>query len=237
MSVLWGVAAVVVMMFAAEPFVGMFVDKAKSGSDEVIRLGGQYMRGYVWDCILAGIHFCFSGYFCARGLSGISFLHNSLSIICVRIPLSYFASKRFTDTLLPMGLASPAGSALSVLICVIAYILLRRRDKKKKAGEFMEKQELFRIGDVAKMFRISISSLRHYEKIGLLQPEYIDPSTGYRYYSTRQFECLNTICYLRALDMPLPCIADFLKNRDVDKMRDMLRRQKTRLSAEKKSCK
>lgn len=90
----------------------------------------------------------------------------------------------------------------------------------------MEKQELFRIGDVAKMFHISISSLRHYEKIGLLQPEYIDPSTGYRYYSTRQFECLNTICYLRVLDMPLPCIADFLKNRDVDKMRDMLRRQK-----------
>lgn len=135
MSVLWGVAAVIVMMFAAEPFVGMFVDKAKSGSDEVIRLGGQYMRGYVWDCILAGIHFCFSGYFCARGLSGISFLHNSLSIICVRIPLSYFASKRFTDTLFPMGLASPAGSALSVLICIIAYILLRRRDKKKEISQ------------------------------------------------------------------------------------------------------
>lgn len=90
----------------------------------------------------------------------------------------------------------------------------------------MEKQELFQISDVAKMFHISVGSLRHYEKIGLLQPEYINKETGYRYYSTRQFECLNTIRYLRALDMPLPQIADFLKNRDIDKMREMLQQQK-----------
>lgn len=86
----------------------------------------------------------------------------------------------------------------------------------------MEKHELFQIGDVAKMFHLSVGSLRHYEKAGLLQPEYIDKETGYRYYSTRQFECLNTIRYLRVLDMPLPQIADFLKNKDIDKIREML---------------
>lgn len=90
----------------------------------------------------------------------------------------------------------------------------------------MEKRELFQIGDVAKMFHLSVGSLRHYEKMGLLEPEYIDKETGYRYYGTRQFECLNTIRYLRVLDMPLSKIADFLKNRDIDKIRDMLRQQK-----------
>lgn len=90
----------------------------------------------------------------------------------------------------------------------------------------MEKRELFQIGDVAKMFHLSVGSLRHYEKLGLLQPEYVDRETGYRYYSTRQFECLNTIRYLRALDMPLPQIADLLRNRDVDKMRALLLQQK-----------
>ena len=90
----------------------------------------------------------------------------------------------------------------------------------------MERKELFQIGDVAKLFHISVGSLRHYEKTGLLQPEYIDSETGYRYYSTRQFECLNTIRYLRVLDMPLPQIADFLKNRDVNKIRQLLRQQK-----------
>lgn len=90
----------------------------------------------------------------------------------------------------------------------------------------MDKQDLFQIGDVAKMFHLSVSSLRHYEKIGLLQPEYIDNETGYRYYSTRQFECLNTIRYLRVLDIPLPKVADFLKNRDINKIRKMLEQQK-----------
>lgn len=90
----------------------------------------------------------------------------------------------------------------------------------------MEKHELFQIGDVAKMFHLSAGSLRHYEKIGLVTPEYIDRETGYRYYSTRQFECLNTIRYLRVLDMPLPQISNFLKNRDIVKMQEMLLQQK-----------
>lgn len=90
----------------------------------------------------------------------------------------------------------------------------------------MERKGLFPIGDVAKLFHLSVGSLRHYEKAGLLPPEYVDRATGYRYYSTRQFECLNTIRYLRALDMPLAPIAGFLQNRDVNKMREMLRQQK-----------
>ena len=90
----------------------------------------------------------------------------------------------------------------------------------------MGRKELFRIGDVAKMFHISVGTLRHYEKIGLLPPEYIDNETGYRYYSTRQFECLNTIRYLRVLDMPLPQIRDFLKNKDINKIQKMLQEQK-----------
>ena len=90
----------------------------------------------------------------------------------------------------------------------------------------MGRKELFQIGDVAKMFHISVGTLRHYEKIGLLQPEYIDNQTGYRYYSTRQFECLNTIRYLRVLDMPLPRIKDFLKNKDINKIQKMLQDQR-----------
>ncbi len=121
-SVAWGVAACLVMQFYAEPFIGLFSKDISS----VTLPGSQYMRGYVWDCILAGIHFCFSGYFCAYGLSGISFLHNFLSILCMRIPLSYFASKYFTDTLFPMGLASTAGSALSVVICTVIFFRISK---------------------------------------------------------------------------------------------------------------
>ena len=90
----------------------------------------------------------------------------------------------------------------------------------------MDGGKLFRIGDMAALFHLSVSSIRHYEKLGLLTPEYVDGQTGYRYYSTRQFEAFNTICYLRALDMPLEEIADFLRNRDVETIQEKLRRQR-----------
>lgn len=125
MAALWGICVCVLMQLDSEFFISLF---AKDRT-EVIRLGSQYMRGYVWDTILAGIHFSFSGYFCAYGLSGISFFHNLISIICVRIPLSYFASKHFADTLFPMGLASTAGSALSVVICICVFLWLDKRQR------------------------------------------------------------------------------------------------------------
>ena len=56
-------------------------------------------------------------------------LHNTLSILLVRVPGAYLASKFFPQTLLPMGLATAAGSLLSVIICVIAFLVLRRRGR------------------------------------------------------------------------------------------------------------
>lgn len=118
----FGAIVGIAMQFISGPVVGLF-----SNDTDVILLGRQYLGGYVWDCLLAGVHFCFSGYFCAYGLSGISFLHNSLSILCMRIPLAYLASTRFPDTLFPMGLASTAGSGLSVIICAAVFLIFRSR--------------------------------------------------------------------------------------------------------------
>ncbi len=93
----------------------------------VVLLGTQYIRSYIWDCIFAGIHFSFTGYFCAYGKSYIGFIHNMAAIILVRVPGSYLASRFFPDTLFPMGMAAPAGSLLSVLICLGAYHWLKHR--------------------------------------------------------------------------------------------------------------
>lgn len=90
----------------------------------------------------------------------------------------------------------------------------------------MEKQGLFQIGDAARLFHLSVSTLRHYERIGLVKPEYTDPETGYRYYSVRQFERLNTIRYLRTLDTPLDSISDFFHNRNIERIQEILCAQK-----------
>lgn len=128
-SVAFGVVSVVLMQFSAESVVGLFTDNST-----VIIMGGQYMRGYVWDCIAAGIHFCFSGYFCASRYASVSFAHNFVSIMVARIPLSYLASKHFASSLFPMGLAPSIGSCISVVICITAYIIINKRPNKIKTA-------------------------------------------------------------------------------------------------------
>ena len=128
-AVSFGVLVTALIQLTAEPVVALFTDRNGSGGEEVIRLGGQYLRGYIFDCIFAGIHFSFSGYFCACGRSGISFLHNILTIVLVRVPGAYLTSLLFPATLLPMGLATAGGSLLSVIICVAAFLIIRRRER------------------------------------------------------------------------------------------------------------
>ena len=125
MTVGYGLIAATIVQFVSVPMVGLFT------SDGAVKiLGGQYLRSYAWDCVFAGVHFCLSGYFYAYGLSIVSFIHNSISIICARIPLAYYASTHFPDTLFPMGCAAPAGSMLSIIVCVIVLVWMNKHPDK-----------------------------------------------------------------------------------------------------------
>lgn len=124
----FGVAVMAVVQLCAESFVALFTDPSTLEGMQVVRMGGQYLRGYIWDCLFAGIHFCFSGYFCACGKSYLSFVHNIIAITFVRIPGAYITSRIFTDTLFPMGLATAAGSMVSVVICLVAYWILLKKE-------------------------------------------------------------------------------------------------------------
>ena len=121
-TTVYGVTCAIVLQFVPQLAVGIFTDNA-----DVLSQGSDYLRGYVWDCVFAGIHFCFSGFFTACGYSIISFLHNSVSIITARIPLAWLSSRLYPDTLYPMGLSTCAGSVVSCLICLCAFFWMRRK--------------------------------------------------------------------------------------------------------------
>ncbi|MEE0449871.1 MAG: helix-turn-helix domain-containing protein [Collinsella sp.] len=93
---------------------------------------------------------------------------------------------------------------------------------------------LLRIGEVARLFNLSVGTLRHYEQMGLLEPAHIDPASGYRYYGSRQLSTLNTISHLRVLDLPLAQIREFVTTRDVDLMQRQLAQQQELI--ERKRC-
>ena len=109
----------------AVQFIAPSVVRPFTSDEAVVLAGASYIRGYIFDCLFAGVQFSFSGYFCACGRSELSFLHNVVSIVTARIPLVYLTSIWYPDTLFPMGLATATGSLVSVVICISAFLYLR----------------------------------------------------------------------------------------------------------------
>lgn len=119
-----GLLFAISFQFIAGPVIGLFTKDML-----VVALGVSYIKSYVFDCTVAAFHFCFSGFFVASGYSYISFIHNVASIIAIRVPGAYLASVYYPDTLFPMGLAAPLGGLLQLVICLIAYTILRKKNK------------------------------------------------------------------------------------------------------------
>ena len=115
-GVTYGLAVTLFFWAAAPKVMALF-----TSDTAIILKGSQYLYSYITDCLFASIHFCFSGFFSAYRKSLYAFAHNVISILLVRIPGSWLASAWFPDTLLPLGLASPAGSLLSAIICCFLY--------------------------------------------------------------------------------------------------------------------
>src|ERR1700679_3102400 len=59
------------------------------------------------------------------------------------------------------------------------------------------------IGDFSRARHLSIKTLRHYHRVGLLEPAKVDPDTGHRRYTTEQIPTAQVIRRFRSLDMPL----------------------------------
>jgi DNA-binding transcriptional MerR regulator len=70
------------------------------------------------------------------------------------------------------------------------------------------------IGDFSRVTFLSVKTLRHYHRVGLLEPADVDPVTGYRRYTTAQIPIAQVIRRFRDLDMPLDDIGSVLRAAD-----------------------
>lgn len=86
------------------------------------------------------------------------------------------------------------------------------------------------IGRFAQATRLSIRTLRHYAETGLLEPAWVDPSTGYRYYSYDQVGTAELIRLLRQVEMPLTEIGQVLAASDRTAVVALLQRHEARLA-------
>lgn len=85
-----------------------------------------------------------------------------------------------------------------------------------------KKNKRLTIGQFAALHGVNKKTLMWYDEIGLFKPAAVNPENGYRYYTYHQSPILEIILLLRELDVPLPEIQDFMKNRSAANMKQLL---------------
>lgn len=112
----------------------------------------------------------------------------------------------------------------------------------------MDTQKFYSIGEAAKIAGTTIETLRHYDRIGLLQPARIDPQSRYRYYTDTELIYLEVIAFCRKNKMPLaeiqkilhadfPAVVSFLQSAEsnIELEAQRLVRAKEQISSLRKS--
>src|SRR5262245_53459709 len=95
---------------------------------------------------------------------------------------------------------------------------------------------MFRRRDFSRLARVTIKTLRHYDRLGLLVPAFVDPASRYRHYSARQVERIHRIRALRDLGFSLEEIAAILgKDPSRRTMRRFLEQRRDEIAAQMKS--
>lgn len=92
---------------------------------------------------------------------------------------------------------------------------------------------MLQIGQFSKVCQVSVKTLHHYDKIGLLAPAEVDRFTGYRYYKTDQIDDMNYIQRLKRYGFSLDEIQHLITISDEKELVQALRQQKEQLKRKK----
>lgn len=98
-------------------------------------------------------------------------------------------------------------------------------------------KEKYTIGETAELLGVTTQTLRYYDKIGILCPEYIDENNNYRYYSYSQFHYIDKIKYLQKFGLSLDEIKIILQDRNINNLISYLKVKKEEKEKEIKNLK
>ncbi len=101
-----------------------------SGDAQVVSAAAEYLKSYSVDCLLVSFLFCITGYFNGCEKTLFVMIQGIIGAFLVRIPVSYLMSKLVPVSLFKIGLATPCSTAVQITLCLIYYLLMRRREKK-----------------------------------------------------------------------------------------------------------
>lgn len=119
--------AIGVGMFFLSFFYGDILAGIFSSDAEVVAAAADYLKAYAIDCMFTAIFFCYIGFYNGIGMTKFVMLQGIIGAFCVRVPVSYFMSKRADASLFKIGLATPFSSVLQLVLCVGCYLVIRKR--------------------------------------------------------------------------------------------------------------
>ena len=96
---------------------------------QVVAVSADYLKAYAIDTLLTSVMFVMVGYFSGCGKTFFVMLQGILGAFGVRIPVSFAMSRLTPVSVFAVGLATPASTALQIVLCVTYYLLLRRRER------------------------------------------------------------------------------------------------------------
>lgn len=76
----------------------------------------------------------------------------------------------------------------------------------------MNKKNLLSIGELSKITGVHIKALRYYDSLGILTPVFVDPDSGYRYYSFEQKAIVEAIQFCVDLNIPLKQFSNYIND-------------------------
>lgn len=83
---------------------------------------------------------------------------------------------------------------------------------------------MLKIGEFSRLSQVTVKTLHHYDRLGLLHPAHIDHNNGYRFYTVEQLPRLHRIIALKELGLSLEEISLMLKEEvPTEQIRGMLR--------------
>lgn len=130
LSLAVGVVMAWLSYFHGDLLVSIF---AKDGADDVVAAAAEYLRAYAIDCLLVSVMFCMVGYFNGCGRTIFVMAQGIIGAFGVRIPVSFFMSRLEPVSLFMVGLATPASTAVQIVLCLGYYAIISRSDNRLSA--------------------------------------------------------------------------------------------------------
>lgn len=116
----------VLVMLKGDVLAGLFSTDA-----EVVRRGFEYLRGFAPETIVTGVLFSMVGYFNGNNKTLWVMVQGLVQTLLVRLPLAYYMSMQPNASLTKIGLSAPVATVVGILLNIMFYIYLNRKNAEE----------------------------------------------------------------------------------------------------------